>query len=124
VIARRALPVLRLEVEAGAPDKPALGAPCNGCGVCCLAEPCPVGVLVTRRREGRCAALEWVAAEAQYRCGLLVAPETHVPRGARSLVRALAPRWIAAGRGCDSDAEIGDAELGEDSILSSRAQRR
>jgi len=31
-----------------APAKPPLGAPCNGCGVCCLAEPCPVGVLVSR----------------------------------------------------------------------------
>jgi hypothetical protein len=102
------LPVLRLEVEPDAPDKPALGASCNGCGVCCLAEPCPVGVLVTRRRVGRCAALVWVAAEARYRCGLVVAPEAHVPRGARALVRSLAPRWIAAGRGCDSDVEVGE----------------
>lgn len=102
---RRALPVLRLELEAGAPDKPAVGAPCNGCGVCCLAEPCPAGVVISRRRTGRCDALVWVAAEARYRCGLLLAPEAHVPLGA-SLVRVLAPRWIAAGRGCDSDVEI------------------
>jgi hypothetical protein len=89
--ARRTLPVVRLETEADAPSKPRLGAPCNGCGVCCLAEPCPLGVLVTGRRTGRCAALEWVVSESRYRCGL---------------VRALAPRWIAAGRGCDSDVEI------------------
>ena len=103
--ARRTLPVVRLETEADAPSKPRLGAPCNGWGVCCLAEPCPLGVLVTGRRTGRCAALEWVVSESRYRCGLVRAPERHVPLGA-AIVRALAPRWIAAGRGCDSDVEI------------------
>ena len=28
-----------------APPKPPEGAPCNGCGLCCLAEPCPLGML-------------------------------------------------------------------------------
>ena len=39
-------------LHAEAPPKPAEGAPCNGCGLCCLAEPCPLGVLVSRRRTG------------------------------------------------------------------------
>jgi len=33
-----------IAIHAAAPAKPALGEPCNGCGVCCAAEPCPVGM--------------------------------------------------------------------------------
>jgi hypothetical protein len=79
-----------------APPKPAPGAACNGCGLCCAAEPCPLGMLVSRRRQGACAALQWQAAENRYRCGLLAEPRPWLPA-------ALARRWIAAGAGCDSD---------------------
>jgi hypothetical protein len=48
-----------IRIEPLAPVKPATGSPCNGCGVCCLAEPCPLGMLVSRRRHGRCSALRW-----------------------------------------------------------------
>lgn len=83
-----------------APPKPAPGAPCNGCGVCCAAETCPLGLLLFRRRRGPCPALEWHADEGggRYRCGLLVPPRP---------LHALFARWIAAGTGCDSDAEVG-----------------
>ncbi len=43
-----------------APAQPAMGQPCNGCGLCCLAEPCPLGMLVSRRRHGACVALRWL----------------------------------------------------------------
>ena len=43
-------PVIYLQPEA--PPKPALGAPCNGCGVCCGWQPCPLGVLVTSAGGG------------------------------------------------------------------------
>lgn len=102
---KRALPVARLELEAEAPDKPALGAPCNGCGVCCMAEPCPLGILVTRTTTGPCACLEWSAPERRYRCGLIAHPERHMRIGASMLAR-WAPRFVSAGRGCDSDVEI------------------
>jgi len=48
-----------VHVHPSAPSQPAEGAPCNGCGLCCLAEPCPLGMLVSRRRTGTCAALRW-----------------------------------------------------------------
>jgi hypothetical protein len=83
-------------IRIAAPPKPAPGAPCNGCGVCCLAEPCPVGIIVSRRRSGACKALRWDGQ--RYRCGVLADA-----RGWRA--RCLA-RWIAAGRGCDSSAEL------------------
>ncbi len=79
-----------------APQKPAPGQPCNGCGLCCAAEPCPLGLLVTGRRQGACRALAWDDAQARYRCG--VATGHHL----RWLPKALVRRWIAAGQGCDS----------------------
>lgn len=96
-----------IEIHPDAPAKPLLGAPCNGCGVCCLAEPCPAGMVVSGRRHGACAALRWDASEGQYRCGLVSAPERFVRPAwlARRLVSPLARRWIAAGRGCDCDLE-------------------
>lgn len=88
-----------------APPQPAWGEPCNGCGLCCLAEPCPVGMLVSRRRSGPCSALRWDDAGGRYRCGLLT--DTAGVTGWRSAwwlrgVRAVAQRWIAAGQGCDA----------------------
>ncbi len=103
-----------IHIHPEAPPKPALGAPCNGCGVCCLAEPCPVGMLVSRRWRGACAALRWDAANAHYRCGVLA---DATDRLHRSPAQPLRPwllqmavrgwhRWVArsvgAGVGCDA----------------------
>ena len=96
--------IIRLHPDA--PRKPPPAAPCNGCGVCCAAEPCPVGVLVSRRRHGACRALLWNDAAARYRCGLAADPAAvlpQLPRWAAPLVRRLALRWISAASGCDSD---------------------
>jgi len=88
-----------------APPKPPEGAPCNGCGLCCLAEPCPLGMLVSRRRTGPCTALRWSDADQRYRCGMVADPGgvtglAH-PWAVRAL-SALARRWIASGVGCDA----------------------
>lgn len=95
-----------------APAKPAAGAPCNGCGLCCLAEPCPLGMLVSRRRKGACAALRWDEAARQYRCGVLMDAGRAAASGRWSgrLRLALARRWIAAGVGCDADLRAEPAE--------------
>jgi len=100
-------------LHAAAPPKPAVGAACNGCGVCCAWQPCPLGVLVTGRRHGRCAALRWDDAATHYRCAMVQAPESAwpaLPRPLRPLLRSLARRWIAAGTGCDCDADA-DTEV-------------
>ncbi len=114
-----------------APAKPAFGAPCNGCGLCCLAEPCPVGMLVSRKRHGTCVALRWVEGDtlsagratsgaggaSAYRCGLITAPHEHLParlqqhwpalgRMLSSVLRRVAVRFISAGSGCDADLQV------------------
>ncbi len=96
-----------------APPKPELGAPCNGCGLCCLSEPCPIGVLVSRRTTGPCTALEWTSTSSRYECGMLTHPTRHLglPGVKRlsptSLLNRLLRRWvtrmIAAGIGCDAE---------------------
>jgi hypothetical protein len=86
-----------IRIHALAPHKPALGAACNGCGVCCLSEPCPVGMLFSLRRLGACRALRWDETSTRYRCGLM----------AHRVLRPIVSRWIAAGQGCDSDADVG-----------------
>jgi len=93
-------------IQPAAPAKPALGAPCNGCGLCCLAEPCPLGMLLSRRRTGACVALRWSEAAQRYHCGAVADPGgvtgwrwSWALRG----FSALARRWIAAGAGCDAD---------------------
>lgn len=87
-----------------APPKPTPGQACNGCGVCCAAEPCPLGRLLSSRRQGRCRALSWSDA-GLYRCGVLDQPRRWLPWLPARLARALARRWIAAGQGCDCSFE-------------------
>ena len=91
-----------IHIHADAPLKPALAAACNGCGVCCLAEPCPLGMLASLRREGACRLLRWDAAAARYRCGAFASASS-----ARAPLRNdFVARLIGAGRGCDSDAVV------------------
>lgn len=97
-----------IHLHVAAPAKPAPGQPCNGCGVCCALETCPAARLRFRQRRGPCPALEWSAGEERYRCGLLSRPGAYLgwlPAAAESLARRLFARWIAAGIGCDCDAE-------------------
>jgi hypothetical protein len=102
-----------IRLHPAAPAKPPEAAPCNGCGVCCAAEPCPIGVLVSGRRTGACAALSWNADAGLYRCGLVSAPRMVLPRlpvALAPLLGRLARRWISAASGCDSSlvAEVPD----------------
>ncbi len=88
-------PRVVIHIEPEAPAKPAYGQACNGCGVCCLVEPCPVGMVLSLKRSGECRMLRWSAEETRYVCGAL--------RGAPRLMKPLLRRWIAAGVGCDCD---------------------
>lgn len=106
-----------IPIFAAAPAKPALGAVCNGCGVCCLLEPCPLGVLLSGYRSGACRALRWQAQERLYRCGAITEPEAvllerlppalrRAAPGLAALLRLSGRRWVAVGAGCDCDIEL------------------
>lgn len=100
--------VAEIALHAAAPAKPAAGAPCNGCGVCCALAPCPLSRFLLGHRHGACPALSWRDEGTRYGCGLVLAPAEHLrwlPRACAPLAARLARRWIAAGSGCDCDAE-------------------
>ena len=96
-------------LTSAAPVKPAPGQGCNGCGVCCAAEPCPVASVFLWQTRGACRALVWLAPEQQYRCGMLLQPShylRYLPRSWQPWFRRVVGRWIAADTACDSSAEI------------------
>lgn len=104
-------------IHPGAPLKPVPGTPCNGCGVCCLLEPCPLGVVLSRRRHGACVAVRWHDDARQYRCSVATNSLAVLERGWPWPLRRLASwpgatfnrlvkRWIAADQGCDSTVEL------------------
>lgn len=80
-------------------DKPAYGQPCNGCGLCCLEELCPLGQIVFQRVRGPCPALS--ASGGAMVCGLVAEPTRYRPGDAVSLAEA-ALMLIGAGVGCDA----------------------
>jgi hypothetical protein len=105
---------ITIQSEPGAPIKPVWGAPCNHCGVCCLVEPCPLGVVLSGRRSGSCSALRWHADGQRYHCGALTDAEgvlraswLPLPGAALTVLARwlpkLAHRWVSAGTGCDCD---------------------
>ncbi|MDZ4201876.1 MAG: hypothetical protein U1C96_06990 [Gallionella sp.] len=98
-----------------APEKPEHGARCNGCGVCCAAEPCPVAYVFLWQFSGHCRALLWQDEAARYVCGMVVHPDRYV-RLLPARLRQRASDWlatrIAAGAGCDSTIEFDDAHEG------------
>lgn len=89
---------------------------CNGCGLCCLAEPCPLGMVLSLKRKGACVAVRWSEADLLYRCGVVVEPQKVVRQVLPAIMLWLGPavgwllgklahRWIAAGIGCDATLE-------------------
>jgi len=91
------------------PQKPALGETCNGCGVCCAIETCPVSRVWLMQWRGPCRALQWQQQSRRYVCGMVDSPKTYLrllPSSWVPLFRRLAGRWIATGIGCDADVEV------------------
>jgi hypothetical protein len=102
----------QIVLHASAPPKPAPGTPCNGCGVCCSIAPCPLSRVLLGHRAGACPALTWQTD--RYVCGLVAKPAQYLrwlPGFTMPLARRFALRWIAAGSGCDCDAEVAGNDL-------------
>ena len=62
-----------------------------------------------RRGAGTCRALQWLAQEGRYVCGMTLRPGAYL-RWLPGFIDTRAARWfagrIAAGRGCDADLEV------------------
>ena len=95
-----------------APSKPAVGAPYNGCGVCCSPFPARWGCCCPARRPGTVATLQWTPSnrvpalrrDGQFTgCGAALPARLPAADGAVAGRPAAPdhPRWIAAGAGCD-----------------------
>lgn len=100
-----------IHLHPASPSKPTEGEACNGCGVCCALETCPVARLRFLKIDGPCPALAWSGDAGRYRCGLLQNPERHLQWLAPAwipIAQRLLARWIAAGKGCDCSAEVND----------------
>jgi len=58
------------------PSKPKSGSSCNGCGVCCIAETCAVGLEAFGLSHQVCPALYWE--ENRFYCGLMTRPFEYI----------------------------------------------
>lgn len=94
------------------PDKPAIGEPCNGCGLCCRLEVCSVGSFALglvpeygQRAPGPCPALTQDGEG--WTCGVMKRPTDWLPGHSRgpTVIRQAWAVLIGAGIGCD---EAGD----------------
>ena len=94
-----------MTVTARSLPKPAYGQPCNGCGVCCIAQQCPISTALFGEQE-RCPALE--PAGHGFGCGVITNTAAYVPDlpawGGQALSDAFAV-MLGAGDGCDGQTE-------------------
>jgi len=93
-------------LNAGAPERPAFGAPCNGCGECCKEEACNLSRDFLKSTVAPCVALEFE--DGRYWCGLVRNPAKHLglQQWAQefSLIE-LSPKFafmLRLGEGCDA----------------------
>lgn len=84
-------------VQAGFPAKPALGAPCNGCGLCCAVALCEAATLANLKGPP-CEALRVMSHDGRKEssCALVVAEREH---GMVPLVATM----LGIGAGCGMD---------------------
>jgi len=94
-----------IHIHAEAPAKPEVGKPCNGCGVCCASEPCPLSMVLLRNKQNTCSALTWQNDTKRYICGMVTQPSKHLnwlPKQLDQIARRIFKRWIAADTNCDA----------------------
>ena len=92
-------------ITAKAPPKPAFGAPCNGCGFCCAAEPCGVArQFVPGAIDGApCPAMEFE--HDRFWCGMVRWPGHYLglPAWGDEEMGAMIGEALGAGKGCCAD---------------------
>lgn len=79
--------------------KPLYGAPCNGCGACCLAEQCPLSVMVFGPAP-LCPAL--TRAGERWACGLIADPSRFFKPGHEAEGARISGEMLGVGTYCDA----------------------
>lgn len=97
---------VRLERLVGLPQKPARGARCNGCGMCCAVEPCRLAAELLNCTKGPCIALE--RDETRTYCGLVRRPAHYmfgqdVPESETGRFSVMLASMLGIGTECDAD---------------------
>lgn len=85
------------------PAYPGYGQKCNGCGLCCIDQPCPVADNLRVWKDGKCKALQLV--DGVYRCGMMTTPDKftkYVPKNKRAEAAANIRRQLGSGVYCDA----------------------
>lgn len=107
--------------------KPLYGLPCNGCGLCCILEQCPLSEAFFGQQP-ICPALEALPTGA-YACGIVRAPQEYLDLQAGFAHHAPAAReafavMLGAGLGCDGVANDADraARKGDDEVMKRRGR--
>jgi hypothetical protein len=87
-----------------APEKPAEGQPCNGCGMCCAAQPCLIAQEFIGATEGPCPAM--VFEDGRFWCGMTRTPGAYMgqPGWADEMLGRMFAEALGIGIGCDSNA--------------------
>lgn len=82
-------------------EKPAEGAPCNGCGWCCISEPCALSKEFLGATD-TCPALE--RAGDRYACGLITNPSLYLgtPEFGNAVLADNFGQMLGIGTGCDA----------------------
>ena len=90
--------------------KPPFRAPCNGCGVCCLAQLCPIAIDWLPGVTTPCPALE--TEDGRFWCGLIRHPSKHL--GIRfngdSILSPMIAKGVGLGQGCSMEDGVLDPE--------------
>lgn len=98
-------------------EKPAIGDPCNGCGLCCRTQVCSIGSFTLGlvndygdRAPGPCPALV-EHEDGKVSCGLVSRPKDHARgKGGAHELRKAVSILIGAGIGCDEAGNEADAD--------------
>lgn len=87
------------------PEKPELGKACNGCGYCCIQEPCRIANEFLNCHEGPCVALEYE--NNRTFCGMVRRPIHYLmgktaPENLTGALQVQLASMLWIGAGCDS----------------------
>lgn len=82
------------------PEKPVFGEACNRCGLCCLMETCPLGLMFFGNAHGTCPALKLDGSQSH--CQLIADPASLLPDLIAGEVQELATVMLVSGGRCDA----------------------